>query len=113
MNSSRVKFNTSKELASAFNFGPALEANQSVQVLIEATLSHWPGNWQDLSDPTAPHEAGRLHLQIDKAHHQLGWRPRWPWPGIGPCIKGQALWSAVAGSGGLQQVADTAPAESC
>ena len=63
MNSSRVKFNTSKELASAFNFGPALEANQSVQVLIEATLSHWPGNWQDLSDPTAPHEAGRLHLQ--------------------------------------------------
>ena len=22
--------------------------------------------------------AGRLHLQIDKAHHQLGWRPRWP-----------------------------------
>jgi CDP-glucose 4,6-dehydratase len=25
----------------------------------------------------APHEAGSLHLQIDKAHHQLGWRPRW------------------------------------
>ena len=67
-----------ENLASAFNFGPALEANQSVQVLIEATLSHWPGSWQDLSDPTAPHEAGKLHLQIDKAHHQLGWRPLWP-----------------------------------
>ena len=77
MNSSRVKFITSKELASAFNFGPALEANQSVQVLIEATLSHWPGSWRDLSDPTAPHEAGKLHLQIDKAHHQLGWGPSW------------------------------------
>ena len=64
--------------ASAFNFGPGLEANRSVRELVEAALAHWPGSWQDLSDPTAPHEAGRLHLQIDKAHHQLGWLPRWP-----------------------------------
>jgi CDP-glucose 4,6-dehydratase len=66
--------------ASAFNFGPALEANRSVQELVEAALQHWPGDWQDLSNPDAPHEAGRLHLQIDKAHHQLGWRPRWDFP---------------------------------
>ena len=64
--------------ASAFNFGPSLEANRSVSELVETALAHWPGSWQDLSDPTAPHEAGRLHLQIDKAHHLLGWRPRWP-----------------------------------
>jgi CDP-glucose 4,6-dehydratase len=63
--------------ASAFNFGPALEANRPVQELVEAALQHWPGDWQDISDPDAPHEAGRLHLQIDKAHHQLGWKPRW------------------------------------
>jgi len=63
--------------ASSFNFGPALEANRSVRELVEAALSHWPGSWRDLSDPSAPHEAGRLHLQIDKAHHQLGWQPRW------------------------------------
>ena len=44
---------------------------------MEAALQSWPGHWQDLSNPAAPHEAGRLHLQIDKAHHQLGWRPRW------------------------------------
>ena len=62
---------------SAFNFGPALEANKPVQELVEAALLHWPGNWHDLSDPDAPHEAGRLHLQIDKAHHLLNWRPRW------------------------------------
>ena len=61
----------------AFNFGPALEANRPVRELVEATLQHWPGDWQDLSDSAAPHEAGRLHLQIDKAHHQLSWRPRW------------------------------------
>ena len=64
--------------ASAFNFGPALEANRSVRELVEAALVHWAGSWRDLSDSNAPHEAGRLHLQIDKAHHQLGWQPRWP-----------------------------------
>lgn len=63
--------------ASAFNFGPSLEANRSVGELVQETLLHWSGSWSDLSDPNAPHEAGRLHLQIDKAHHQLGWRPRW------------------------------------
>jgi len=68
----------SQAFTSAFNFGPALEANRSVKELVEAALGHWPGSWRDLSDPAAPHEAGRLHLQIDKAHHQLGWRPRWP-----------------------------------
>ena len=63
--------------ACAFNFGPSLEANRSVRELVDVALTHWPGQWRDLSDPTAPHEAGRLHLQIDKAHHQLGWQPRW------------------------------------
>ena len=63
--------------AEAFNFGPQLEANRSVRALVEEALSHWPGSWIDHSDPKAPHEAGQLHLQIDKAHHQLGWRPRW------------------------------------
>jgi CDP-glucose 4,6-dehydratase len=63
--------------ASSFNFGPALEANRSVRELVNEALEHWPGSWRDQSDPNAPHEAGRLHLQIDKAHHQLGWQPRW------------------------------------
>jgi len=63
--------------ASAFNFGPTLEANRSVGELVQEALLHWGGSWSDLSDPNAPHEAGRLHLQIDKAHHQLGWQPRW------------------------------------
>ena len=63
--------------ASAFNFGPMLEANRPVQQLIEAILEHWPGAWEDLSNSSALHEARLLHLQIDKAHHQLGWQPRW------------------------------------
>ena len=63
--------------SSSYNFGPALEANRSVRELVEMSLKYWPGNWQDCSKLSSPHEAGRLHLQIDKAHHQLGWRPRW------------------------------------
>lgn len=69
---------TANPWADAFNFGPQLEANRPVRDLVDAMLQHWPGQWHDLSDPAAPHEAGRLHLQIDKAHHQLGWQPRWP-----------------------------------
>jgi CDP-glucose 4,6-dehydratase len=68
---------SSAELASAFNFGPQLEANRPVRELVEEALRHWPGLWQDQSDPSAPHEASLLNLVIDKAHHQLGWAPRW------------------------------------
>ena len=61
----------------AFNFGPALASNRPVRELVASILEHWPGKWLDQSDPTAPHEAHLLHLQIDKAHHHLGWKPCW------------------------------------
>ena len=63
--------------AGAFNFGPPQASNRSVRELVEEALQHWPGDWQDYSDTKAPHEAGRLHLQTDKAYHQLRWRPIW------------------------------------
>ena len=40
-------------------------------------LRHCPGSRQDQSDPKAPHEASLLNLVTDKAHHKLGWSPRW------------------------------------
>ena len=87
----------------AFNFGPALEANRPVHQLIEEALRHWPGQWHDLSEPGAPHEAGRLHLQIDKAHHQLGWQPRWS---FATTVQRTVVW--------YRQVArDPQTAESC
>lgn len=60
-----------------FNFGPHLDSNRPVGELVENMLSYWPGEWIDQSDPDAPHEAGLLHLQINKARHRLGWQPRW------------------------------------
>ena len=65
-------------VASSFNFGPSIESNKSVRELIEAVLTYWPGCWSALSAVDSPHEAGQLHLQIDKAYRQLGWRPCWP-----------------------------------
>ena len=61
----------------AFNFCPTLASNRPVFELVESMLCHWSGSWLDQRDPNAPHEAQLLHLQIDKAHHVLGWAPRW------------------------------------
>ena len=61
----------------AFNFGPSLNSNRPVRELVGAMLRHWPGTWQLDQEILPPHEASLLHLQIDKAHHKIGWKPRW------------------------------------
>lgn len=63
--------------ASSFNFGPGLDANRSVAEVVRAVLDLWPGSCEVEPDKGDPHEAGRLHLQIDKAHYELGWQPKW------------------------------------
>ena len=65
------------EICSAFNFGPQPASTRSVEDLVMEVLKHWPGQWSDLSDPEAPHEASLLNLAIDKAFHLLRWRPVW------------------------------------
>lgn len=65
------------QLASAYNFGPALTSNRTVAQLVQEVLKHWPGKWEDKSDPHAVHEAKLLNLATDKAHHFLGWKPAW------------------------------------
>ena len=44
---------------------------------IEEALKHWPGDWEYKSHKNNLHEANLLHLHIDKAYHQLGWKPKW------------------------------------
>ena len=68
------------DLASSFNFGPALTSNRTVADLVCQLLNHLPGEWIDASDPNAPHEASKLNLAIDKAFHLLGWQPVWDFP---------------------------------
>lgn len=67
----------SSQLTSSFNFGPSLSSNRTVADLVQEILRHWPGRWEDRSDPHAVHEAKLLNLATDKAHHFLGWSPVW------------------------------------
>ncbi len=62
----------------AFQLWPGLhDSNRTVAELVEEILKHWPGTWQDKTDPKAPHEAGLLQLSTDKAYALLRWFPVW------------------------------------
>ncbi|MGA3007045.1 MAG: CDP-glucose 4,6-dehydratase, partial [Opitutaceae bacterium] len=73
----------------SFNFGPAPTSNRTVAALVEEILKHWPGRWEDRSDPAAVHEARLLNLATDKAFHLLQWQPAWP---FGPTIAHTIDW---------------------
>jgi CDP-glucose 4,6-dehydratase len=66
------------ELCEAFNFGPAPGGERSVSELVDALLAAWgSGHAERGSSPDDRHEAGLLHLAIDKAVTRLDWTPRW------------------------------------
>jgi len=105
-NSQLSAFNA--QLASAFNFGPSLTSNRTVAELVQEVLKHWPGRWEDRSDPNAVHEAKLLNLATDKAYHFLGWRPVWD---FARTIAETVRWYREAGAGGadsltLRQISD-------
>jgi CDP-glucose 4,6-dehydratase len=83
-------------LDSAFNFGPGHDANRTVKDLVEQLLRHWPGRWEDKSDPAAVHEANLLQLATDKAHARLGWAPAWTFP---QAVEQTVQWYRAVGSG--------------
>ena len=84
-----TKEGENSSLASAFNFGPASESQRTVEQLVNTFVMHWPGVWQDDSDPLAPHEAHWLHLAIDKAAQLLDWHPVW---NFDESVRQTALW---------------------
>jgi CDP-glucose 4,6-dehydratase len=59
----------------AYNFGPWVEGNRSVEALVSELLTHWDGAWVRHPDASQRHEAGLLNLAIDRAYHKLEWRP--------------------------------------
>ena len=67
-----------EQFSGAWNIGPHSESVRTVRELAEAIIGHWGSG--RIESPTlahAPHEAGLLRLNCDKAHHLLGWQPRW------------------------------------
>ena len=83
------------EYRTAFNFGPDEEANRNVEALVTEVLKYWPGTWEDASAPGSPHEAGLLHLSIDKATRLLHWQPVWD---FSETIRQTVEWYRQAGS---------------
>ncbi len=81
-------------LCSAFNFGPGQESNRTVKELVEELIKHWPGKWEDKSNPKASHEATFLHLSSDKAHALLRWSPAWNFP---MAVEQTAAWYRSGG----------------
>ena len=76
-------------VASAWNFGPEPEGNQTVAAVLDRLREHWPDlTWRHAHGPQ-PHEAGLLSLDISRARTELGWRPVW---NLGEALGATARW---------------------
>ena len=61
----------------AFNFGPESDGSRSVEEVVKAALSFWPGEYYLNINNSAHYEANLLKLSIDKAQSKLKWHPKW------------------------------------
>ena len=68
---------TDRVHATSYNFGPNASDNRTVEDVIKTALKSWPGKYHLSQNTCAPHEAGLLMLDIEKARNQLGWYPKW------------------------------------
>lgn len=67
-----------ESFASSWNFGPGDGGNMTVEEVIQKLSNQLGGGLKWKQDPEVqPHEAHLLKLDCSKAHHLLGWKPRW------------------------------------
>lgn len=83
------KLSMDGQYASAFNFGPSLADNRTVEEVIKTALKIWPGDYHTSTNEILPHEAGLLKLSIDKARSELQWQPKW---GFDIAVKKSIEW---------------------
>jgi CDP-glucose 4,6-dehydratase len=77
-------------LADAYNFGPEGEDIATVRSVVECARRTYPDARVEFdADPSAPHEAGLLSLEIAKAKAALGVNPRW---GLDEAVKRTMGW---------------------
>ena len=66
-----------RKLSASYNFGPKKKHHLTVEKLVDIAISCWgEGSWKDISDPSQPHEAGILKLNINRAKKELKWIPK-------------------------------------
>lgn len=67
-----------KRYSGAWNFGPDAQSIRTVGDLAQMIVAEWgSGRIEVAQQVGAPHEACLLHLNCDKAHQLMRWRPRW------------------------------------
>jgi CDP-glucose 4,6-dehydratase len=67
-----------RALCGPWNFGPDQTNATTVANVVDALVRAWgQGRWEHLQEDATMHEAPSLFLSSEKAHRQLGWRPRW------------------------------------
>ncbi|WP_292542359.1 CDP-glucose 4,6-dehydratase [Methanoregula sp.] len=71
-------YNEPVQFRGSYNFGPDTREMHTVQDVARELISTWgTGEIKITRSDNDPPEAGLLHLNCDKAHHILGWYPRW------------------------------------
>jgi CDP-glucose 4,6-dehydratase len=64
--------------SAAYNFGPELEDNLTVEDVTQRAIKIWgTGKYDKTPENKSVHEAGLLNLDISKAKTALGWIPRY------------------------------------
>lgn len=64
------------KLSTSFNFGPLVDSNKSVLNLVKECCLNWKFKYKIEENINVPYEAKMLHLVVDKAYHELGWKPK-------------------------------------
>lgn len=66
------------DFSGAWNFGPDTQSIRTVGDLAQMIVAKWgAGRVEIAPQVNAPHEARLLHLNCDKAHQLMQWRPKW------------------------------------
>ena len=85
-------------LASAWNFGPGPEANQTVASVLDRMSRFWPALACQRAVGEQPHEARLLYLDSAKARAELGWRTVWS---LDETLAATAEWYQAHDANGL------------
>ncbi|MFA6260106.1 MAG: CDP-glucose 4,6-dehydratase [Bacteroidia bacterium] len=71
-------FEQPQSYSGSWNFGPGIDSIKTVKELTEKTIAYFgKGSVAVVDGDKNKHEAGLLHLNCDKSHHELGWHPVW------------------------------------
>lgn len=89
----------------AWNFGPGEDSVRNVYQLAKQLVDIW-GSGEIIVDtpPDQAYEATLLHVSIDKARNQLGWRPQWT---VDRAVEECAIWYKSVLSGTNAYTAST------